>query len=348
MLLLLLSVLLASRYPEWGALRMKNVLDAIGLYGVAITFFLYGLKLNPADWKESLSLWSLHRLVQGTTFLLFPFMAILLAGLLLLIPDLSFIVWYGWYGIFFLCALPSTVSSSVVMVAAAGGQVPAAVLNAGVSSLAGIVLTPLWMRLGGLIFMGWISQFLTSSSGEFVTEEFSISSGAEEESSGFGLIWKLLLQIVFPILLGMVLQKWGGAWARKNQPILRWWDQLVIAAIVFQTYAVSFYEKAFEEVSLGFLLALTLTCALLFIGAYQFLKWRSKALKLSRATTITALFCGSKKSLVHGTIIGHLLFKGNTYMGILLLPIMIYHSLQLVVVAWLVGRWNQQKSSPQN
>lgn len=50
-------------------------------------------------------------------------------------------------GRLFLATLPSTVSSSVVMVSIAGGNMAAAIFNASVSSLIGVFVTPLWMGI---------------------------------------------------------------------------------------------------------------------------------------------------------------------------------------------------------
>jgi solute carrier family 10 (sodium/bile acid cotransporter), member 7 len=109
--------------------------------GISFIFFFYGVKLSPQKLKEGLSNWKLHLVVQSTTFLVFPLVVLLFYALF---GDEAN---YLWLGTFYLAALPSTVSSSVVMVSIAGGNLPAAIFNASISSMVGIFITPLWMDL---------------------------------------------------------------------------------------------------------------------------------------------------------------------------------------------------------
>jgi sodium/bile acid cotransporter 7 len=81
-------------------------------------------------------------LVQLTTFGLFPLIGFGLGPLVARWFDADL-----GLGFFFLCALPSTVSSSVAMTAVARGNVAAAIFNATLSSLLGVVLTPFWVGL---------------------------------------------------------------------------------------------------------------------------------------------------------------------------------------------------------
>jgi len=58
-----------------------------------------------------------------------------------------------------------------------------------------------------------------------------------------------------------------------------------------------------------------------------------RLLNFSRADNIVAVFCGSKKSLVHGSVMASLLFPGTAATGVLLLPLMLYHALQIVLAS---------------
>ncbi len=147
---------MASLFPDLGSsesiLPWKPVIEV----GIALLFFFYGLKLDPAQFRSGLSNWRLHVLVQLTTFLGFP---LLVMGLVTFIPGLdpNFAL-----GISYLGALPSTVSASVVMVSIAGGNVAAAIFNASISSLFGVVFTPLWMRLSGGEVAGELDFWINS------------------------------------------------------------------------------------------------------------------------------------------------------------------------------------------
>src|SRR5690606_19250235 len=126
-------------------------LREVAQVGESVIFFFYGLKLNPVQLKAGLSNWRLHFLDHITTFIIFPVIILVLHKFL---PDITE---NFWTGIFYLAALPSTVSSSVVMVSIARGNIPAAIFNASISSLLGVFITPIWMDV-------WISE---NTSGNF-------------------------------------------------------------------------------------------------------------------------------------------------------------------------------------
>ncbi|HTD06602.1 bile acid:sodium symporter, partial [Undibacterium sp.] len=53
---------------------------------------------------------------------------------------------------------------------------------------------------------------------------------------------------------------------------------------------------------------------------------------------ITVVFCGSKKSLASGVPMAKVLFAGNS-VGMVLLPLMLFHQLQLMVCAVLAQKY---------
>jgi sodium/bile acid cotransporter 7 len=296
--LLILSIFLAWLFPEWGRRGSFVPFEEVTYYGVAIIFFFYGVKLSPQSLRAGLSNWKLHLLIQTTTFVVFPVFILLLY------------VFFGeagslwWLGVFYLAALPSTVSSSVVMVSLAGGNMPAAIFNASVSSIIGIFVTPVWMQL-----------FLSASATGFdLTDTFL----------------KLIVQVLLPVILGFSLHRLLSGWAAKYNPTLRRFDQLIILLIVFTAFAESFGQKMFEEQSLGELSFLSILMLLLFLLIMALMYWLSRLLGFIRADRITVLFCGSKKSLVQGAVMGKVLFPDPVVLGVILLPLMIYHALQLI------------------
>ena len=138
--LLLLMVILGKILPYQESYQQVFNLDAFINWGIVGIFFLYGLKLNFKRVIQDISNWRLHLLVQGATFVLFPFFVFLFYGFA------SNTQYYAiWLSVFFLASLPSTVSSSVVMVSIAKGNIPSAIFNASISGLVGIVMTPLLM-----------------------------------------------------------------------------------------------------------------------------------------------------------------------------------------------------------
>ncbi|WP_207801976.1 bile acid:sodium symporter family protein [Pontibacter arcticus] len=302
MLALVSMILLAYLWPNGGIDREPVSLGDVATYGVSVIFFFYGLRLSPEKLRAGLSTWKLHLVVQLSTFILFP---------LLIIPLRYFFegtnAEFLWLGTFYLAALPSTVSSSVVMVSIAGGNMPAAIFNASISSLLGVFITPLWMSL-----------VLTTTSSDFDMAQ---------------IMGKLVVQVVLPVALGIMLHKRWGGFAEKHKKKLRYFDQVIILTIVYTSFCESFARDMFSGYSIANLFILGAAMLVLFSLVYGLITGISRMLDFNREDKITAVFCGSKKSLVHGTIMSKVLFPDATMVGIILLPIMIYHALQLLIAS---------------
>ncbi|MBR4105189.1 MAG: bile acid:sodium symporter [Thermoguttaceae bacterium] len=218
-----------------------------------------------------------------------------------------------WLGIFFLAALPSTVSSSVVMTNIARGNVPAAIFDASFSTLLGVFITPLWMRI-------------------FVD--------AETGGRGFGVVLlSLTAQAILPIILGVLANRRWGEFSRRNEKRLRKFDQGTIVLIVYTSFCNSFAEKMFDGLSGGTLLGLSLGMVALFFVVFGIVYVVCRALRFSREDAIATLFCGSKKSLVHGVATSRVILSAPNMAGILILPTMIYHALQLIIVSVIAQRF---------
>ncbi|WP_262707513.1 bile acid:sodium symporter family protein [Larkinella soli] len=301
LLALLAMIGLAYLWPKPGIQEGPFSLSSLAGYGVSLIFFFYGLRLSLEKLRVGLSNWRLHLTVHLTTFVLFPLL--ILAARSLFADDPADPLWLG---AFYMAALPSTVSSSVVMVSIAGGNLPAAIFNASISSLIGVFLTPVWM---GLV--------LAAGSGDY-----DLGS----------IIGKLALQVIAPVILGMLLNRWGGAFAERHKKALRYFDQTVILLIVYTSFCESFSRRMFQNLSLEDFLVLSACMLGLFFLVFGMVLLISRLMGFSREDRITALFCGSKKSLVQGSVMVNVLFPG-TIAGIALLPIMIYHGLQLIAAS---------------
>lgn len=310
--LLLGTILLAYLFPDWGIARGDLSIDKLTYYGVSLIFFFYGVKISPSTLRSGLSNWKLHLLIQGTTFLVFPLLILLVYGLFGIEGNLF------WLGAFYLAALPSTVSSSVVMVSIAGGNLPAAIFNASISSIVGILITPLWMGV-----------FLSAENADFEI---------------FNTVWALVQQIFIPVVIGFLLHKWLLSWVQTYSKILKNFDQLVILLIVFSAFSHSFGGNMFEGQNI---LGLGLWMLLLFVFMALGMYLLGRSLSFNRADKITVLFCGSKKSLVQGAVMGKILFPDPTIFGVVLLPLMLYHTLQLILGSALAERLALQQNKEQ-
>lgn len=308
----LLSVIgLAKLWPQPGIQQGLFSLSSLATYGVSLIFFFYGLKLNFDQLREGLRNYRLHLLIHLTTFIVFPAIILPLRSLLLT-PETAAL----WLGIFYVAALPSTVSSAVVMVSIAEGNVPAAIFNASISSLIGVFITPLWM-----------SFLLATTQGHF------------EVGSVVG---KLTIQVILPVVLGLLLNRPLVRLADWLKPYLRYFDQVVILLIVYTAFCESFAHRSFEAISAVDLLWLAALMLGVFFLVFGLVNLVSQWLQFNRQDRITALFCGSKKSLIQGTVMATVLFPGSLG-GVILLPIMVYHALQLIMASILAQRMPRQQ-----
>jgi solute carrier family 10 (sodium/bile acid cotransporter), member 7 len=307
-----IAVLLAWLLPGPGAKGGSLHPELLNKLGVSLIFFLHGLTLSFAALGAGARNWRLHLLVQACTFLLCPLLGLLL--LLVIGPHASVDLRTG---LFFLCALPSTVSSSVALTATAKGNVPAAVFNATLSSLLGVLLTPLWLSL----VLGAAGQALPIVS----------------------VILDLLKWLVLPLFIGQLLRPLLGAFAMQHKARISVLDRLTILMLVYTSFCDSVKDGVWHAGGSALLISALASVAIL--SATMLIVWyASRALHFALADRIAALFCGSKKTLASGVPMARLIFGAHPGLGIILLPIMLYHPIQLVVGGWLAGRFARSSS----
>lgn len=306
-------IIIAYFFPFWGSENSPIPLDIIGRIGISLIFFFYGLKLSISKIKNGLKNWKLHVLVQASTFLLFPLLVLIFKPFITSNEAESF-----WLSFLFLAALPSTVSSSVVMVSIAKGNIPAAIFNASISGLIGIAITPLWMGL-----------FLPQAIGDFNLTAIYL---------------KLITEILVPVILGLILQKKIGQYTSKYQSQLTTFDKSIILLIIYKSFAQSFEDQIFSTVSFLDLLLISVLLITMFYIVYHIIEFLSKSLNFNTEDRITAQFCGTKKSLVHGTVFSAILFPPTFPIGLILLPLMIFHAMQIFIISIIALKLGQRKS----
>ncbi|HEY9102286.1 bile acid:sodium symporter family protein [Chitinimonas sp.] len=309
-LALLATVLLASLLPchGWGA----SAFNVITNLAVGVLFFLHGAKLSREAVIAGATHWRLHLTVLAATFALFPLLGLALRPLLtpLVTPDL-------YLGILFLCVLPSTVQSSIAFTAMARGNVPAAICSASASNLLGIFLTPL---LVGLLFRA--------------------NGGAGDNQ---GAVLNIVLQLLLPFVAGQIARRWIGGWVDKHLALLKFVDQGSILLVVYTAFSAAVMQGLWQQLGAGALLGLLLVNAILLGLILLLTRSASHWLGFNREDEITIVFCGSKKSLASGVPMAKVIFAGHP-IGMIVLPLMLFHQLQLMVCAVLAQRYarNQQ------
>lgn len=302
-----LSILIAYFFPQLGLSTSPVPIDRIASIGISLIFFFYGLKLSTEAIKSGLKNWKLHILVQGSTFLLFPLLILLFYPLVKGGSNELL-----WLSMLFLSALPSTVSSSVVMVSLAKGNIPAAIFNASISGIIGILITPLW-----------ITPFIQKSE---VAYDFS------------AIYAQLGMEILFPLILGLLLRRFLSKIAQRNSRRLSLFDKFIILLIIYKSFVHSFEENIFQNIGWMELAGMALLVTTLFFVVYFITGWLGKLLKFNRADRITAQYCGTKKSLIHGTVFSEALFGQTSLVGLILLPLMLFHAIQILIISILATK----------
>jgi sodium/bile acid cotransporter 7 len=306
-LALLAIILLASLLPCRGETARAFNLATDG--AIALLFFLHGAKLPRAAIMQGVLHWRLHLTVFASTFVLFPLLGLALQplGHVLLTPQLSM-------GVLFLCALPSTVQSSIAFTSMAGGNVSAAVVSASMSNLIGIVLTPILVTL-------------------------LLASHGHAGPSWQGVL-DIVLQLLLPFLLGHVARRWIGDFVDQHKLMLRITDQGTILLVVYTAFSAAVVQGLWRETPPSALVATLAICALLLGLVMSLLTWSARRLGFHRGDEIAIVFCGSKKSLASGIPMAKILFAGQLGgLGALVLPLMIFHQLQLMVCAVVARRY---------
>jgi sodium/bile acid cotransporter 7 len=305
-------ILLAYLVPGIGAKGNVIELKTVTRYGIMLLFFFYGLRLNPEKLINDLKNWKLHLTIQLLTFIFIPLVV------LLFYPFFKNGGYYlMWLAVFFLAALPSTVSSSVVMVSLARGNIPGAIFNASISGVIGIIITPLWM-----------SFFLKASATNF---DFTKT------------LTDLVIQILIPVIAGLFFHRFWGKWALRSKSYLSFFDNCVILTIVYNSFSESFSNGIFSSIPNWTLFVLSGTVITLFFIVFGFSNWLSKRMGFTREEQITVIFCGSKKSLVHGSVMASVLFAGSAAASLFLVPIMIYHAFQLFYISIVARRMGKEE-----
>jgi sodium/bile acid cotransporter 7 len=278
---------------------------------IALLFFLQGARLSRRTVIAGILHWRLHLIIVAATFVVFPLLGLALYPLsgTLLIPQL-------YVGLIFLCTLPSAVQASVVFTSIAGGNVAAALCSASLSSIIGMVLTPL---LVGLLLQA--------------------HGGASLNGLG-----SIALHLLVPFLAGQLLQSTIEAWMQRNDLAVRLVDRASVLLMVYGALSAATVSGIWSRIPPSSLLVLAIVDGALLATMLAGTAFAARRFGLSREDQIAIVFCGSKKSLVTGIPMANALFAGAS-LGLVVLPLMIFHQLQLMACATLARRYALVRSA---
>jgi sodium/bile acid cotransporter 7 len=298
-------VLLATFLPASG--QGAVAFEWITNLAIALLFFMHGAKLSREAIISGATHWRLHLLIFGCTFVLFPALGLALKPLLfpLLGNEL-------YLGMLYLCALPATVQSAIAFTSLARGNIPAAICSAAASSLLGIFLTPLLVML--------------------------LMDVEGQGGSTLDAIGKIVLQLLVPFIAGQLMRPLIGNWVNRNKDWLRFVDQGSILLVVYTAFSAAVIGGIWELIPMPRLLILCVVCTLFLALVLVIVEFIGRRVGLNQEDRITLLFGASKKSMATGVPMAQVLFAGGA-IGTLILPLMIFHQIQLMVCAVLAQRY---------
>jgi solute carrier family 10 (sodium/bile acid cotransporter), member 7 len=310
-LMLVGTVVVASILPCRGETAVA--FNWVTNIAIGLLFFLHGAKLSREAIVAGATHWRLHAFVLLSTFVMFPVLGFALKPLLspLVTPAL-------YTGVLFLCTLPSTVQSSIAFTSMAKGNVPAAVCSASASSLLGIFITP--ALVGALI-----------------------ASPGAGGGSAWHTVGSIVLQLLVPFIAGQLLRPVIGKLLDRHRGLLKFVDQGSILLVVYSAFSESVNEGLWHHLPLTALGGLVVVNGVLLAAALGLTAFGSKRLGFNRADQITIIFCGSKKSLASGIPMARVIFASHA--GAVVLPLMLFHQIQLMVCAALAQRWGARDTS---
>ncbi len=308
---MVVAIVLAMITSEFGKSGGVIHLDKLTGVGVAIVFFLHGLGLSPQAIKAGMTNWRLHIYIQAATFVAYPLLWVIWGETFIAYMPIALA-----FGFCYLLVLPSTISSSVAMTSVGKGNVPGAIFNASLSSIIGVFITPFLIQL----FMGVEGVEL-----DLITSILSIA--------------KLLL---LPMIVGQVMRAYLVDWIAKHKMIVGKIDKYVILLIVYNAFCDSVENGIWSEFSIGLLAASMAICLIILLFMVHSIQWGARRVNFDLPDEVAAVFCGTKKTLAAGIPMAKVIFGTDPNLGMILLPIMLYHPIQIFYCAILANRYARQ------
>ncbi|MDR0218732.1 MAG: bile acid:sodium symporter [Enterobacteriaceae bacterium] len=307
LLTLVTVVIIASLFPCEG--EVKTVFQYLTTAAIALLFFMHGAKLSRDAVLAGIRHWRLHLVIFLSTFALFPILGM---GLHFIVPQ-----WISptvYMGFLYLCVLPATVQSAIAFTSVAKGNVSAAICSASASSMLGVFLSPLLVSL--------LIQ----------TQE----SGAHPDA--WQGIKDIILQLMVPFIVGHLSRPLIVGWVEKHKKLVNMTDRSSILLVVYVAFSEAVVEGIWHKIDAVSLVMIGIVCCILLALVLTINIYSARLLGFNKEDEITIVFCGSKKSLANGVPMANVLFPA-AMVGIMLLPLMIFHQIQLMVCAVLANRY---------
>lgn len=310
-LLILISVVItATFFPCEG--NIKIFFEYLTTFAIGLLFFMHGAKLSLDAIISGIKSWKLHLIIFATTFVIFPIL-----GLALHIFVPSFLSENLYLGFLYLCTLPATVQSAIAFTSIARGNVAAAICSASASTLLGVFVTPIL-----------ISLLMHTQAAGAIDILDAISS--------------IMLKLMLPFIIGHLSRRWIGGWIDSHRKIINKTDRLSILLVVYVAFSDAVINGIWQQINAFSFASIIVFSLLLLTIVLLITTYGSRLLGFNKEDEITIVFCGSKKSLASGIPMASVIFPVSI-MGIMVLPLMIFHQVQLMTCAVLASRYARRK-----
>lgn len=276
---------------------------------VLLIFFLTGLTLRIGELRRGLASTRLHAFALAFGFVCVPAVAVALRSALAGVVRAEIL-----QGVVVLAIMPTTITSCVVFTTLARGNVAGAVFSSIASNLAGVAVSPL---LFGLLVA---------------------------PHTGTAVDWSQLVTIleliVAPLIAGVLARRPLARVVEARRGYLPVASSGALLLIVFLAFTSAFAPAS----PLRAWSAAELTAPLLLIAALHGCllgaAWLGSGwARLGEADRRAALFVAPQKTVALGLPLLHVFFAAQPALaGIMSIPLIFYHPLQLLVAGALAGR----------
>lgn len=310
LLTLICVVITASFLPCKG--QTKIFFGHLTTFAIGLLFFMHGAKLSFQSIIIGIKNWRLHVLIFVTTFVIFPILGIMMR---FLVP--TFLSQEFYLGFVYLCVLPATVQSAIAFTSIAKGNVAAAICSASASTLLGVFITP--------ILVGLLMNTQAIASIDIVDA-----------------ITSIMLKLMLPFMVGHLSRRFIIKWIDKYKNVIFKIDRLSILLVVYVAFSDAVINGIWAQVGFLSLLTIIFFSIVLLVIVLLITTYSARLFGFSKEDEITIVFCGSKKSLASGIPMAGVIFP-ISIMGIMILPLMIFHQIQLMICAFLAARYAKRK-----
>ncbi len=124
----------------------------------------------------------------------------------------------------------------------------------------------------------------------------------------------------------------------RHKTLLGLVDRGSILLVVYAAFSEGVTHGIWRQLGLADLGRLVAVDAALLAAVLAITTYGSRLLGFSRDDEVTIVFCGSKKSLASGLPMATVLLAGQS-VGLIVLPLMLFHQIQLMVCAVLAKRY---------